>query len=80
MCSVAKGMVNAALASRPPFFVTFGIEGWLLGNLTGGMSPVHRLVDAVIQILFMGFFRFLSLFFLMDFRRIVNKVGSTKQK
>jgi len=79
MFSVARGMVNAALASNPPFFVTFGIEGWLLGNLSGGMSPVHRLFDAIVQILFMGFFRFLSLFFLMDFRRIVTKVGTTKK-
>jgi len=75
---VAKGMVSAAIAARPPFFVSFGVEGWLLATLSSGMSPAHRFVDAVAQILFMGFFRFLSLFFLMDFRRIVAKVGANK--
>jgi hypothetical protein len=71
--SVAKGMVSAAIAARPPFSVTFGLEGWLLGILSTGMSPVHGLVDALCQILFMGLFRFISLFFLMDFRRVVSK-------
>ena len=67
-------MVSSALSRQPPFVVYFGLEGWMLSTLTAGMSPVQTNVNALCQILLMGLLRFVSLFYLMDFRRIVQKV------
>jgi len=74
---VAKKMVSSALQHRPSFCVYFGLEGWMLNTLTAGMSPVHSIVDAMCQIFLMGLLRFISLFYLMDFRRIIYKVGNS---
>lgn len=70
---VARTMVDAALDSRPRFNVYFGLEGWMLSTLTAGMGPPHGMVDLICQVLLMGVFRFISLFYLWDFRRIINR-------
>mmetsp|Transcript_23939 Transcript_23939/g.30143 ORF Transcript_23939/g.30143 Transcript_23939/m.30143 type:complete len:375 (+) Transcript_23939:92-1216(+) len=77
--SVAKTMVSSALKRRPPFFVYFGLEGWMLATLTAGMSPVHTSLNALCQIFLMSLLRFVGLFYLMDFRRIVSKVGRERK-
>ena len=46
----------------------------MLSSLAAGMSPVHTMLDVLCQIFLNGIFRFVSLFYLMDFRRIVAKV------
>lgn len=76
---VASKMVNSSLQKRPPFNVYFGLEGWMLANLTAGMSPVHSILDASVQIFFKGLLRFISLFYLFDFRNIVHKVGKKRR-
>lgn len=78
--SIAKTMVSSALKRRPPFFVYFGLEGWMLSVVTAGMAPVHTNINAMCQIFLMGLLRFVSLFYLMDFRRIISKVGMRKTK
>ena len=70
---VATTMVDAALASRPRCNVYFGLEGWMLSTLTAGMGPPHGILDLICQVLLMGVFRFVSLFYLWDFRRIINR-------
>jgi len=70
---VARTMVDAALSCRPRFNVYFGMEGWMLSTLTAGMGPPHGMLDLICQVLLMGVFRFVSLFYLWDFRRIINK-------
>jgi hypothetical protein len=52
----------------------------MLSSLTAGMSPAHNLVDALCQIFLGGLFRFISLFYLLDFRNIVHRVGKKNQK
>lgn len=76
--SVAKKIVHSALQKRPPFIIYFGLEGWMLSSLTAGMSPVHNMADALCQIFLNGLFRFISLFYLLDFRNIVQRVGKKK--
>ena len=66
-------MTKAALSPNPPFFVYFALEGWMLINLTAGMSPVHGFWDAMTQVLLTGLFRFISLFYLWYFSRIIAK-------
>jgi 3-dehydrosphinganine reductase len=57
-------MVASAFAKNPTFLVYFTFEGWMLSNLTAGMSPVSSLLDAVSQVTLNGTFRFISLFYL----------------
>jgi 3-dehydrosphinganine reductase len=68
---VAKTTLQATL--RGDHAVYFGLEGWMLSSLTAGMTPVTNLLDAICQISLMGVFRFVSLFYLLDFRRTVAK-------
>jgi len=70
---VARDMVGAALRSNPPFNVYFGLEGWMLSTLTAGMGPPHGTLDVICQVFLMGLLRFVSLFYLWDFRRIVER-------
>ena len=66
-------MVAAALSTNPPFAVYFGLEGWMLATLTSGMGPVHGVLDGLAQVLLMGTLRLVSLFYLWDFARIIDK-------
>lgn len=75
---VAKKIIASALKARPPFQIYFGLEGWMLSSLAVGMSPAHTTLDTICQIFLLGIFRFVSLFYLMDFRRIVAKVQKQK--
>ena len=62
------------------FFVYFGFEGWMLTALTSGMSPVTNLFDALTQVSLMSLFRFVSLFYLNDFWRIIQSFQSDGKK
>jgi len=59
-------MVNAAFCKNPKFFVYFTFEGWMLSNVTAGMSPVTNLADAVTQVALSGILRVIGLFILND--------------
>lgn len=63
---VAKKMVASAFARNPTYSVYFTFEGWMLSNLTAGMSPVSSMVDAITQVSLSGIFRLVSLFYLND--------------
>jgi hypothetical protein len=78
--SVAKKMVQECMAVSPKFQVCFGLEGWMLGSLTAGMGPESNLVGAVTQVMFMGFFRLISFFYLNDFWRIVRQHSGKRQE
>jgi len=78
LLSVAKKIVNSALKRRPPFSVWIGLDGWMLASLTAGMSPAHSIVATTCEIFLMGLLRFISLFYLMDFKNIVRKVGKKR--
>lgn len=65
-------MVDSAFAKNPIFQVYFTLEGWMLSNLTAGMTPVSNLFDALTQVALGGTFRFISLFYLNDFWRIIR--------
>lgn len=65
-------MVNAAFCHRPKFQVYFTLEGWMLSNLTSGMSPVTNLVDAMTQVALSGLFRIIGLFVLNDWWAIIR--------
>jgi 3-dehydrosphinganine reductase len=70
--AIAKTMVTCAMAKNPTFQVYFTFEGWMLSNLTAGMSPVSSLSDAMTQVALSGLFRLISLFYANDFWRIIR--------
>lgn len=78
--NIAKTIVKKMLSDRPPFQVYFGLDGWMLATLTAGMGHAHTLTETLCEVFLMGFFRFISLFYLMDFRRIIFKAGENKRK
>ena len=47
----------------------------MLSSLTAGMSPAQNIVDSLCQIFLKGLLRFVSLFYLMDFRNTLHKAG-----
>ena len=55
------------------FLSYVGVDGWMLANLTCGMSPVTSLCDAVQQVVVMGVARLVSIFYLLHFDKIVKK-------
>ena len=75
---IAHEMVSAASGSNPTFLVYFSFEGWMLSALTSGMSPVSSLGDAVTQVALNGLFRFISLFYLNDFWRIIRNCAQER--
>ena len=75
---VAQKMVKEAVKPNPPFLVYFSFEGWMLAALTAGMSPVSTLGDAVTQVACMSLFRFVSLFYLNDWWRMI-RLHNTKE-
>jgi len=60
--------------------VYIGLEGFMLATLAGGMSPAVNLLDTMYQIFLNGLFRFVSLFYLWDFRNTVRKVGKEEEE
>jgi hypothetical protein len=65
-------MLDSAFAQNPKFQVYFSFDGWMLSNLTAGMTPVSNLSDALTQVALGGLLRFISLFYLNDFWRIIR--------
>ncbi|CAG5125642.1 unnamed protein product [Candidula unifasciata] len=69
------------------FFSSISLDGIMLSNLTCGFSPVTSLMEATQQVVTMGLFRIISLFYLAHFERIIyrcklqrdSEAGSKKQ-
>ena len=76
---MGRKIVKEALSPNPPFDIYFGLEGWMLSTISAGMNPVTSVVDAVCQVALMGLFRFVSLFYLMDFGRITQNCDEKKR-
>ncbi|KAL3935277.1 MAG: hypothetical protein SGARI_003046 [Bacillariaceae sp.] len=76
----ARIMVTSAFAKNPKFQVYFTFEGWMLSNLTAGMAPVSGVGDAITQVALSGLFRFISLFYLNDFWRVIRNYKDEDSK
>ena len=58
---------------RGDYHIWNGLEGWMLAQLTAGMSPVHRLESALVQILSMSVLRAVCLFYISQFNRVIRR-------
>jgi 3-dehydrosphinganine reductase len=68
---IADSMVKAAIFGS--YSCYWGLEGWMLTMVTGGMGPVDNLGDFLSQVVLGGVLRLVGTFVLMDFRRIAKK-------
>ncbi|CAC5424892.1 KDSR [Mytilus coruscus] len=76
--TVAKQILKDSVNGR--FCSYIGLDGWMLANITCGMSPVHSMFDAIQQVLTVSVFRLVSFFYLFHFTRIVSKCKARKDK
>mmetsp|Transcript_11380 Transcript_11380/g.32779 ORF Transcript_11380/g.32779 Transcript_11380/m.32779 type:complete len:380 (-) Transcript_11380:346-1485(-) len=78
--TMARATVDAVVRKRPAFGVYVGLDGFMLNTLTGGMSPAVNLSDTLYQVFLGGLFRFVSLFYLWDFRNTVRRVEKAEEE
>ncbi|XP_072014072.1 3-dehydrosphinganine reductase-like [Amphiura filiformis] len=62
------------------FLSWIGLDGFMLANMTCGMSPVTSMMEGVQQVVTMGIFRIVSFFYLGMFDRIVRKCKENRKK
>ena len=62
------------------FAVYTGLDGWMLANLTAGMSPISSLLDSLVQASVMSLLRLVSLFYLASFDGIIAKCKRDRER
>ncbi|KAF6088186.1 3-ketodihydrosphingosine reductase [Phyllostomus discolor] len=68
---VAKQIVKDAIQGN--FNSSVGSDGYMLSSLTCGMAPVTSITEGLQQVVTMGLFRMLSLFYLGSFDNIIRR-------
>lgn len=68
---VASGIVEGMENFSP--IISVGFDGWMLATLTAGMGPAGSWWAAVVQVLTMGLWRAVALFYVQDFYSTVMK-------
>lgn len=66
---VAKSIVDGMEHWTP--LITVGFDGWMLATLTSGFWPVSTVVGGAIQVLTVGLWRLVALFYIQFFYGIV---------
>lgn len=74
---VAQKVIEDSLNGK--FLSHIGIDGYLLANITCGMSPTTSLLEFIQQVLTMSVFRLVSLFYIVKFDRIVQKCKQERE-
>ncbi|XP_018420171.1 PREDICTED: 3-ketodihydrosphingosine reductase [Nanorana parkeri] len=74
---VAKVIVGDAIQGN--FNSSVGSDGYMLSSLTCGMSPVTTITEGLQQVITMGLFRTIALFYLGSFDSIVRRCMMQKQ-
>ncbi|XP_077348201.1 3-ketodihydrosphingosine reductase [Lithobates pipiens] len=74
---VAKVIVRDAVHGN--FNSSVGSDGYMLSSLTCGMSPVTTITEGLQQVVTMGLFRTIALFYLGSFDSIVRRCMMQKQ-
>ncbi|KAJ8303312.1 hypothetical protein KUTeg_019708 [Tegillarca granosa] len=74
---VAQKVIEDSLNGK--FLSHIGIDGYLLANITCGMSPTTSLLEFIQQVLTMSVFRLVSLFYIVKFDSIVQKCKQERE-
>jgi 3-dehydrosphinganine reductase len=69
---IGRHMYQSATSSNPQFHVYFSFDGFLLATLCTGFSPVTTLRDGIAQVSMMQLTRWVSLFYVADWKRILG--------
>jgi len=69
---IANIIVRQAVLTNPPFSIYCNFDGWMLSNLTCGLSPVTGWGDVVTQVAGMGLFRLIGLFYHKEWIRMIR--------
>jgi 3-dehydrosphinganine reductase len=72
---VAQGIVDGMVHFSPS--ISVGFDGWMLSTLTAGMGPAGSWGAAVTQVLTMGLWRAVALFYVQDFYGIVMRKSAS---
>ena len=75
---VARKMIDDVENGR--FLGTIGLDGFLLGTVTAGMSPATCWSEVFAQVGFMSLFRVIGLFYLATFDGICRKWKKLKEQ
>ncbi|XP_034980865.1 3-ketodihydrosphingosine reductase [Zootoca vivipara] len=75
---VARILVKDAIQGK--FASSVGTDGYMLTILTGGMSPISSLAEALQALIFLGLFRLLGLYYIAGFDSIVRRCMAKKEK
>nr|XP_020761252.1 3-ketodihydrosphingosine reductase [Odocoileus virginianus texanus] len=75
---VAKQIVKDAIQGN--FSSSIGSDGYMLSSLTCGMAPVTSITEGLQQVVTMGLFRTIALFYLGSFDSIVRRCMMQKAK
>lgn len=63
------------------FTISIGLDGWLLKQVHPGMTPVNNWFETIQQIFFCGIARFIALFYILTWDRMIfNYVKSEKKE
>jgi len=77
--AIGAQMWKEAIAETPRFNVYFNLDGWLLCQETCGFAPVTTLSDAVAQLSLLILARWISLFYLAEWHRLIRNYQNGKQ-
>jgi 3-dehydrosphinganine reductase len=75
---VAKRAINGIKAGK--FSIPCNFDGWMLSVETVGMSPQSSAFGALVEILLIGFLRFVSICFTWNWYRIISSQYDNEKK
>ncbi|XP_038626323.1 3-ketodihydrosphingosine reductase [Tachyglossus aculeatus] len=75
---VAKTIVKDAIQGN--FSSSLGSDGYMLSSLTCGMAPVTSITEGLQQVVTMGLFRIIALFYLGSFDSVVRRCVLQREK
>jgi 3-dehydrosphinganine reductase len=76
---IGTTMLKEALRKNPRYQVYFNFDGCLLCALTSGFTPVTTLFDAVLHVSVLNLSRWIALFYLADWHRILLSSAARKR-
>ena len=75
---IGHQLYQAVTSSRPKTHVYFDMDGFILATLCSGFSPVTTLWDGVAQVTGMQICRWITLFYLIDWKRMLTDYHKSK--
>jgi 3-dehydrosphinganine reductase len=78
--AMAKALWKQILTDNPRFCMPGpNVDAWMIATLTTGFAPTTNFIETLASVVGMNFFRWLSLFYLNDWWRIVRASSMAKE-